>query len=70
MSKARDEYNLILRTYIENPDVLICDNYILELEQEKAELIEFVNDCIFMNPNTVSNRRQELLYKYTTEVKG
>lgn len=34
MSEARDNYNNILRTYNENPDVLICDAYIAELEQQ------------------------------------
>lgn len=42
MSKLKEEYNNIIRPFNENPDVLICDAYVSELEQQKAELIEFV----------------------------
>lgn len=43
MSKLKEEYNNIIRPFNENPDVLICDAYVSELEAEKAELISDFN---------------------------
>jgi hypothetical protein len=46
MSKAKEEYESIIRPYNEITAVLICDAYILELEAEKAELIKALSDVL------------------------
>jgi len=49
-------------------DIITAGNYSDELEQQKAELIEFAKDSIYMTIPELWNKRNELLKKHGVEI--